>query len=117
MSIEMMGTELRKNNQSKKTFLKISSEKFWQFKNSPYLCIRFRKESHKEEFFERFRYKQASSTKKAYLGKKTETVNNLNKLEIDLVLEQIKTSIAIWENDIFTMKSLILAQDERQLQA
>ncbi len=27
---------------------------------------------------------------KAYLGKKTETVNNLNKLEIDLVLEQIK---------------------------
>ncbi|MBQ4589776.1 MAG: hypothetical protein IJA95_10895 [Bacteroidaceae bacterium] len=29
---------------------------------------------------------------KAYLGKKTETVNNFNKLEIDLVLEQIKTS-------------------------
>ena len=29
---------------------------------------------------------------KAYLGKKTETVNNLNKLKIDLVLEQIKTS-------------------------
>ena len=29
---------------------------------------------------------------KAYLGKKTETVNNLNKLEIDLVLGQIKTS-------------------------
>ena len=27
---------------------------------------------------------------KAYLGKKTETVNNLNKLKIDLVLEQIK---------------------------
>ena len=27
---------------------------------------------------------------KAYLGKKTETVNNFNKLEIDLVLEQIK---------------------------
>ncbi len=42
-----------------------------------------------------------------------ETVNNLNKLKIDLVLEQIKTSIAIWEQDIFTMKSLILAQDER----
>ena len=50
---------------------------------------------------------------KAYLGKKTETVNNLNKLKIDLVLEQIKTSIAIWKHDIFTMKSLILAQDER----
>ena len=27
---------------------------------------------------------------KAYLGKKTETVNNFNKLRIDLVLEQIK---------------------------
>ena len=27
---------------------------------------------------------------KAYLGKKIETVNNFNKLEIDLVLEQIK---------------------------
>ena len=47
----------------KKLFLKISSEKFWQFKKSPYLCIRFRNESHKEEFFERFRYEQASSTR------------------------------------------------------
>ena len=43
MSIEMMGTELRMNNQSKKTFLKISSEKFWWFRKSPYLCIRFPK--------------------------------------------------------------------------
>jgi len=68
MSIEMMGTELRMNNQSKKTFLKNSSEKFWWFRKSPYLCIRFPKESRKEEFFERFRYKQASSTR-AYLGK------------------------------------------------
>ena len=48
---------------SKKTFLKISSEKFWEFKNTPYLCIRFPKESHKAEFFERFRYEQASSTR------------------------------------------------------
>ena len=60
-----------------------------------YLCIRFPKgTAFKEEFFERFRYKQASSTK-AYLGKKTETVNNLNKLKIDLVLEQIKTVTAM----------------------
>ena len=47
----------------KKNFLKKTSKKFWWFKNSPYLCIRFRKESAKEEFFERFRYKQASSTR------------------------------------------------------
>ena len=59
---------------SKKTFLKISSEKFWWFKNKSYLCIRFPKESHKEEFFERFRYKQASSTR--FVKRQiTETVN------------------------------------------
>jgi len=46
-----------------KNFLKKTSKKFWQFKNSPYLCIRFRKESCQEEFFERFRYEQASSTR------------------------------------------------------
>ena len=46
-----------------KLFLKISSEKFWWFKNKPYLCIRFPKESRFEEaIFERFRYEQASST-------------------------------------------------------
>ena len=111
------------NLRRKKTFLKISSEKFWWFKKSPYLCIRFRKGGHKEEFFERFRYKQASSTRLAASDQllvtseaKTETVNNLNKLEIDLVLEQIKRT-SNSTNDIFTMKSLILAQDERQLQA
>ena len=32
----------------KKTFLKISSEKFWWFEKKPYLCIRFPKESHKK---------------------------------------------------------------------
>ena len=46
----------------KKNFLKKTSKKFWWFKKSPYLCIRFRKDSDKEEFFERFRYEQASST-------------------------------------------------------
>ena len=40
---------------------------------------------------------------------KTETVNY--RLLIDLVLEQI-ISLSV-EKDIFTMKSLILAQDER----
>ena len=56
-------TKLRSRTSTEKTFLKISSEKFWWFGKSPYLCIRFWKESHKEEFFERFRYEQASSTR------------------------------------------------------
>ena len=61
--IEMLKTKERKHELplQKKLFEK-TSEKFWQFKKSPYLCIRFRNESHKEEFFERFRYEQASST-------------------------------------------------------
>ena len=60
--IEILKVKLGLQNHSKKTFLKISSKKFGGYKNSPYLCIRFLKESHKEEFFERFRYEQASST-------------------------------------------------------
>ena len=73
--VEMLnkGTETRtsalKNKFSKKNF-----KKFWWFKNKPYLCIRFPKESHKEEFFERFRYKQASSTR-FVKWQITETVN------------------------------------------
>ena len=63
MSIEILNKDEGLEPPLKKNFfLKISSEKFWWFKKSPYLCIRFRKESHKEEFFERFRYEQASST-------------------------------------------------------
>ena len=60
--IEILKVKLGLQNHSK-TFLKISSKKFGGYKNSPYLCIRFRNESHKEEFFERFRYEQASSTR------------------------------------------------------
>ena len=60
--IEILKAKLGLQNHSKKTFLKISSKKFGGYKNSPYLCIRFLKESHKEECFERFRYEQASST-------------------------------------------------------
>ena len=64
MNIEMM-EEGQGGENRKETFLKKSSKKFWWFKNSPYLCIRFRKESSKEAIFERFRYKQASSTRLA----------------------------------------------------
>ena len=47
-----------------KNFLKKNFEKsFGGSKKSPYLCIRFRKDGDKEEFFERFRYEQASSTR------------------------------------------------------
>ena len=60
--LEMVKTKMRFETYFKKTFLKKNFEKFWRFKNKPYLCIRFRKESRKEEFFERFRYEQASST-------------------------------------------------------
>ena len=76
------------NNRSKKLFEKNLRKSFGSSKIVLTFASAFRKKAVKEEFFERFRYKQASSTK-AYLGKKTETVNNFNKLEIDLVLEQI----------------------------
>ena len=33
----------------KKTFLEKTFEKFWRFKNKPYLCIRFPKESLEEK--------------------------------------------------------------------
>ena len=61
--LEMVKTGMRLETHIKKTFLKKTSKKFGGFKNSPYLCIRFRKRwRFKEEFFERFRYEQASST-------------------------------------------------------
>ena len=72
----------------KKKLQKKGENVLWVLKKSSTFASAFRKKAVKEEFFERFRCKQASSTK-AYLGKKTETVNNLNKLKIDLVLEQI----------------------------
>ena len=63
MDIDMMTGDKGNEPLSIKTFWKIFSEKFCQFKNSPYLCIRFPKESRFEEaIFERFRYEQASST-------------------------------------------------------
>ena len=62
--LEILKTKERKRElHFRKNFLKIFSEKFWRFKKSPYLCIRFRKDGDKEEFFERFRYEQASSTR------------------------------------------------------
>ena len=62
VQIEILKQSLGYELPLKKNVLKKTSEKFGGFKNSPYLCIRFRNESVKEEFFERFRYEQASST-------------------------------------------------------
>ena len=80
----------------KEIFQKKNFKKFWWFKNLPYLCIRFPKESHKEEFFERFRYKQASSTRFVIKTKNRNRQYLISK-DTDSVLEQIKTSIAIWK--------------------
>ena len=61
--LEMVKTKMRFETHFKKNFFeKKLRKKFGGFKNSPYLCIRFRNEGIKEEFFERFRYEQASST-------------------------------------------------------
>ena len=60
--LEMVKTKMRLEIHFKKLLKKLRKS-FGGFKNSPYLCIRFLKESYKEEFFERFRYEQASSTR------------------------------------------------------
>ena len=73
--LEIVKTKMRLESHSKKTFLKKTSEKFGGFKNSPYLCIRFRNESIKEEFFERFRYEQASSTILTKVRKQKPSIN------------------------------------------
>ena len=60
----------------------------------PYLCIRFPKESLEEEFFERFRYKQASSTSFVWNMTKNRSRQYLKQVKkTDSVLEQIKTSL------------------------
>ena len=60
--LEIVKIKMRLETHFEKTFFLKNSKKFGGFKNSPYLCIRFLDESYKEEFFERFRYEQASST-------------------------------------------------------
>ena len=57
----------------------------------PYLCIRFPKESLEEEFFERFRYKQASSTSLTWNRVRNRNRQYLISKDTDSVLEQIKT--------------------------
>ena len=53
----------------------------------------FRKKAVKEEFFERFRYEQASSTSLTLSKKQKPSI--LKQVRIDLVLEQIKTVTAM----------------------
>ena len=60
--LEIVKIKMRLETHFEKKLFKKFKKKFGGFKNSPYLCIRFLNESYKEEFFERFRYEQASST-------------------------------------------------------
>ena len=59
----------------KEIFQKKTSKSFGSSKNSLTFASAFRKKAVKEEFFERFRYKQASSTRFVWNMTKTETVN------------------------------------------
>ena len=91
--VEMLktGDEVRTSTAWKEIFKK-NLEKFWWFKKMPYLCIRFPKESLEEEFFERFRYKQASSTSFVWNMTKNRNRQYLKQVKkTDSVLEQIKT--------------------------
>jgi len=76
MNIEMMGTELRMNNRSK-NFLKKIFEKVLvvQKKSLPLHPLSERKPLEKSSLKDLDINKQV--VQKAYLGKKTETVNNL----------------------------------------
>ena len=71
VQIEILRTEMRiRTSASKKNFfLKKLLKSFGSSKKSPYLCIRFQNESIEEEFFERFRYEQASSTRLLILNR------------------------------------------------
>ena len=84
---------MRKRTSSiEKEIFQKNFKKFWRFKKMPYLCVRFPKESLEEEFFERFRYKQASSTSFVWNMTKKQKPSILEtSKETDSVLEQIKT--------------------------
>ena len=69
------------NNRPEKLFENFFLKSFGGSKNCLTFASAFRKKAVKEEFFERFRYKQASSTK-AYLSKQTETVYNLYNIQV-----------------------------------
>ena len=76
MSIEMMGTELRMNNQSKKTFLKKLPKSFGSSKKVLTFASAFQKKAVKKSSLKDLDINK-QVVQKAYLGKKTETVNNL----------------------------------------
>ena len=77
----------------KEIFQKKLEKKFCWFGNLPYLCIRFPKENRKEELFERFRYKQASSTSLTRNRVRNRNRQYLISKDTDSVIEQIKTSL------------------------
>ena len=76
MSIEMMGTELRMNNQSKKLFWKKLLKSFGGSEKVLTFASAFRKKAVKKSSLKDLDINK-QVVQKAYLGKKTETVNNL----------------------------------------
>ena len=60
--IEILKVKLGSSNHLKKTFLKKTSKSFGGSKISLTFASAFETKVFKEEFFERFRYEQASST-------------------------------------------------------
>ena len=76
------------NNRSKKLFENFFLKSFGGSKKVLTFASAFRKKAVKEEFFERFRYEQASSTSLT-LSKKQKPSITYKQLRIDLVLEQI----------------------------
>ena len=78
------------NMRSGKLFENFLSKSFGSSKNSLIFASAFRKKAVKKSSLKDLDINK-QVVQKAYLGKKTETVNNFNKLMIDLVLEQIKT--------------------------
>ena len=74
------------------------SKKTWKSFGGSKICLTFasafRKKAVKEEFFERFRYKQASSTSFVWNMTKNRNRQYLKQVKkTDSVLEQIKTSL------------------------
>ena len=87
-------TELRSRTTAQKLFWKFLLKSFGSSKIVLTFASAFEKEAIKKSSLKDLDINK-QVVQKAYLGKKTETVNNLNKLKIDLVLEQIKTVTAM----------------------
>ena len=83
----------------RKNFEKVSKKRrecFAGIGKSPTFASAFEKEAHQEEFFERFKINK-QVVQDLLFKSKQQKPSILKQVKIDLVLEQIKTSIAIWK--------------------